>query len=71
MSKGRAQANKFKGGQIGKRIIDWRGGQINYSSLTSLNFLSFLPVDPSSQSRTLEGPFELTRGLSRTLNLAL
>ena len=34
-------------------------------------YLSFLPVTPSSRSRTLEGLFELTLRPSRALNLTL
>ena len=44
------------------------GGQINDPSSGKYFSLSFLPVTPSSPSRSLEGLFELTRRPSRALD---
>ena len=45
------------------------GGQINYPLLGKHYSLPFLPATPSSPSRTLERPFELTGCPSRALAL--
>ena len=52
-----------------KKIIDLPEGQINDPSSKKHFSLPLLPATPSSMSRTLEGLFELTRRLSRALDL--
>ena len=47
---------------MGTKIFELPGWQINDPSLGRIYYcLPFLPATPSSQSRTLEGLFELTR----------
>ena len=49
-----------RGGWIGKKIIDLRGGQINEILSGKYFSLPFLPPTPSYTSQTLDGLFEMT-----------
>ena len=65
---GLAPISMFSGSLFFCKINGLPGGQINGPSSGKDFSLPFLPVTPSSPSRTLEGLFEMTRRPSRAFD---